>query len=191
MKVVYIHGATASERSFAYIQKSIRADNPIYLNYDKDTTAKDNLQNMYDKLDYEDGPFFYVCHSLGGIYATYLQQEFSTATHGCVSLATPFGGSEIATWGSMLNPGYQLFKDITTSSKFIKNSKDIKITCPWTQIVTTEGDVPWLTGRNDGIVTQWSMTCRNDIDYISVDRNHYEIILSQRVVDIIKQRLYK
>jgi len=191
MKIVYIHGATASERSFAYIQKSIRADKPVYLNYDKDTRAKENLQRMYDILDYEDGPFFFVCHSLGGIYATYLQQEFSTATKGVVSLATPFGGSEIATWGSMLNPGYQLFKDITTSSSFIKNSTAINITCPWTQIVTTEGDVPWLTGRNDGIVTRWSMTCRSDVDYVTVDRNHYEIILSQRVVDIIKQRAYK
>ena len=191
MKVVYIHGATASERSFAYIQKSISADDPIYLNYDKDIRARENLQKMCDVLDYEDGPFYFICHSLGGIYAVHLQKEFGTATKGCISLATPFGGSEIATWGGMLNPGYQLFKDITTSSSFIKDAKDTEITCPWTQVVTTEGDVPWLVGRNDGIVTRWSMTCRDDVEYITVDRNHYEIILSQRVVDIIKQRLYK
>jgi pimeloyl-ACP methyl ester carboxylesterase len=191
MKIVYIHGATASERSFAYIQRSLRAEDPIYLTYDKDTSAKDNLQAMYDILDFDDGPFFYVCHSLGGIYATYLQNEFKLVSKGCVSLATPFGGSEIATWGGMLNPGYQLFKDITTSSSFIKNSRDIPLHCPWTQVVTTEGDVPWLVGRNDGIVTRWSMTCRGDVEYIEVDRNHYEIVLSKRAVDIIKKRVYK
>lgn len=191
MRIVYIHGATASERSFAYIQKSIRAKDPIYLTYDKDTDAQDNLQAMYDVLDYDDGPFYYVCHSLGGIYATYLQKEFNLVSKGCVSLATPFGGSEIATWGSMLNPGYQLFRDITPSSSFIKKSRAIDIDIPWTQVVTTEGDVPWLSGRNDGIVTRWSMTCRSDVEYVTVDRNHYEIVLSKRAVDIIKQRLYK
>jgi len=191
MKVVYIHGATASERSFAYIQKSIRAKDPIYLTYDKDTSAQDNLKAMYEILDHDDGPFFYVCHSLGGIYATYIQNEFQIVSKGCISLATPFGGSEIATWGGFLNPSYQLFKDIGVTSDFIKNSREIEIKCPWTQIVTTAGDVPWLTGHNDGIVTRWSMTCRDDVEYETVDRNHYEIVLSKRAVDIIKQRLYK
>lgn len=190
MKLVFIHGATASERSFAFIQKSIQAKDPIYLNYDKDSNAKDNISRMISTLEWEDGPFFIVAHSLGGIYATYLQQEFG-AVKGVVSLSTPFNGSEIATWGAMLNPGYQLFRDITTSSDFIRNSRKIEITCPWTQVVTTVGDVPWIIGANDGIVTRASMTCRDDVDYIEIDRNHYEIVLSKRVVDLIKKRVYK
>ena len=188
MRVVYIHGATASERSFAFIQKSIRAKNPIYLNYEKNTTAKENLESMIGTLDFEDGPFYIIAHSLGGVYATYLQQEFG-AVQGVISLATPFNGSEIATWGAMLNPSYQLFKDITTHSSFIRNSRNIEIKCPWLQIVTTVGDVPWITGANDGIVTQSSMTCRNDVEYLEIDRNHYEIVLSKRVVSLIKKRL--
>jgi len=190
MRIIYIHGATASERSFAFIEKSLRTKNPIYLNYEKDTTASSNLESMIETLDYEDGPFFVVAHSLGGVYATYLQQEFK-AIKGVVSLATPFNGSEIATWGSMLNPTYQLFKDITTHSSFIRTSRKIEIKCPWLQIVTTVGDVPWITGDNDGIVTRSSMTCRDDVEYDEVDRNHYEIVLSKRVVDIIKKRVYK
>jgi len=188
MRVVYIHGATASERSFAFIQKSIRAKDPIYLNYEKNTTAKENLDSMIETLEFEDGPFYIIAHSLGGVYATYLQQEFG-AVQGVISLATPFNGSEIATWGAMLNPGYQLFQDITTHSSFIRNSRKIEIKCPWLQVVTTVGDVPWITGANDGIVTQSSMTCRNDVEYLEIDRNHYEIVLSKRVVSLIKKRL--
>ena len=190
MRIVYIHGATASERSFAFIEKSLRSKDPIYLNYDKDGRASDNLKEMIEILDFADGPFFIVAHSLGGVYATYLQQEFG-AIKGVVSLATPFNGSEIATWGSMLNPGYQLFRDITTHSDFIRQSRKIEIKCSWLQIVTTIGDVPWITGPNDGIVTRSSMMCRDDVDYEEIDRNHYEIVLSKRVVDIIKQRVYK
>jgi len=191
MKTIYIHGATASERSFAFVQKSIKAKSPIYLNYDKSTTAKDNLTDMYKRLEDEKGPFFYICHSLGGVYATYLQKQFQDRSIGCVSLATPFGGSEIASWGSMLNPGYQLFKDIAPTSSFIRDSRRTPIAIPWTQVLTTVGDVPWLSGRNDGIVTHKSMTCRTDVEYEQVDRNHYEIVLSQRAVDIIKKRMYK
>jgi pimeloyl-ACP methyl ester carboxylesterase len=190
MKIVYIHGATASERSFAFIQKSIRAKDPIYLNYEKESSASNNLKDMIEVLANQDGPFFIIAHSLGGVYATYLQAEFG-AIQGVISLATPFNGSEIATWGSMLNPGYQLFKDITTHSDFIRNSRKTEIKCPWLQIVTTVGDVPWITGSNDGIVTHSSMTCRDDVEYQEIDRNHYEIVLSKRVVDIIKKRSYK
>lgn len=191
MKIVYIHGATASERSFAFIQQSLKSKNPIYLNYEKHTTAKDNLSVMkIELLKHVDEPLYVIAHSMGGLYATYLQEEYSNIK-GVISLATPFNGSEIAMWGAMLNPSYQLFQDITTSSDFIRNSRKIEIKVPWLQVVTTLGDVPWINGRNDGIVTYSSMTCRGDVDYIELDRNHYEIVLSKRVVDIIKKRINK
>ena len=191
MRTVYIHGATASERSFAFIAKSLRTKDPIYLNYEKDGTAQDNLAEMIEILDNIDGPFVIVAHSLGGVYATYLQAEFGTAIQGVVSLATPFNGSELATWGSIFNPHYQLFKDIRPTSDFIKDSRKIEIKCPWLQVITTVGDVPWIQGTNDGIVTHSSMMCRDDVEYTEIDRNHYEIVLSKRVVDILKKRLYK
>jgi hypothetical protein len=84
-----------------------------------------------------------------------------------------------------------LFQDITTHSSFITNSRKIKIKVPWLQVVTTIGDVPWISGKNDGIVTYSSMTCRDDIDYIEIDRNHYEVVLSKRVINLIKEKLKK
>ena len=191
MKIVYIHGATASERSFAFIQKSLRAKDPIFLNYEKESTAKDNLSIMQiELLKHTDEPISIIAHSMGGLYATYIQEEFANVEN-VVSLATPFNGSEIATWGAMLNPRYQLFQDITPHSTFVRNSRKISIKVPWLQVVSTVGDVPWITGTNDGIVTRASMMCRDDVEYTELDRNHYEIVLSKRVVDIIKKRLYK
>ena len=187
MKYVYIHGATASQRSFAYIQKCLRAKDCIYLNYEKDRPAEDNLIDMIDTLSNEDGPFFYISHSLGGIYATYLQKEFFDVSKGSVSLSTPFNGSEIATWGSVLNPHYTLFKDITPYSDFISKSRTTEIKIPWLQIVSVSGEVPWLSGKNDGICTMNSMTYRKDVEYEYVERNHYEIVLSKRVVELIKK----
>ena len=172
MKIVYIHGATASERSFAFIQKSLRAKDPIFLNYEKESTAKDNLSIMQiELLKHTNEPISIIAHSMGGLYATYIQEEFANVEN-VVSLATPFNGSEIATWGAMLNPRYQLFKDISTQSSFIRGSRNIEITVPWLQIVSTVGDVPWITGTNDGIVTRASMMCRDDVEYTELDRNH-------------------
>ena len=187
MRIVYIHGATASERSFAFIQKSLDCKDPIYLNYSKHTVAVDNLAIMMKTLNDIDDEFFVIAHSLGGVYASYLQQHFDSIK-GVVSLATPFNGSELASWGTVFNPHYQLFKDISPNSEFIRYSRKIDIECPWMQVVTTVGDVPWIRGTNDGIVTRKSMTCRDDIEYAEVDRNHYEIVLSDRVVEIIKNK---
>ena len=189
MRIVYIHGATASERSFAFIQKSLETKDPIYLNYSKHNAAVDNLASMVETLKDIDDELFIIAHSLGGVYATYLQSEFDTIKN-VVSLATPFNGSEVAVWGASMKffPGYEMFSDITTHSRFIRGSRNIDISCNWLQVVTTVGDVPWMPGENDGIVTRKSMTCRDDIEYTEVDRNHYEIVLSDRVVEIIKNK---
>ena len=190
MQIVYIHGATASERSFAFIQESLKFKKPLYLNYDKTTSADINLKIMQEKLDQETGPFFFICHSLGGVYAVYLQQKFLQKTKSVISLSTPFAGSENAIWGSILNPGFQLFKDIQITSDFIRQSFYIEIKVPWTQVISTVGDVPWIRGANDGVVTRRSMTYRSDVKYAEIDRNHYEIVLSKRVVDLIRN-VYK
>ena len=187
MKIIYIHGATASERSFAFIDSELKPTEKIFLNYDKDEDAQTNIKSMIEVLENTDGPFSIVAHSLGGLYAIYLQKEFPKVISNVVSLSTPFNGSEIATWGRYLNPGYQLFRDIHTHSKFVQGSKEIEITVPWLAIVSTKGDVPWLVGANDGIVTLDSMTCREDVDYKWIDRNHYEIVLSKRSVIYIQE----
>ena len=185
MHIVFIHGATASSRSFAYIQSVLNFKNTINLDYNRDNSAFDNLLDMKERISRIEDELYFICHSLGGIYCLYLQEEFSKFTKGICSLSTPFNGSEIATWSSMLLPHYQLFQDITPNSSFIFNSKQINIYSPWTQFVTTSGGVPWLAGENDGIVTKESMMSRNDVDYILLDRNHYEVLQSDRVVKFL------
>jgi len=193
MRVVYIHGATATERKFAYIQKNINVKNPIYINYNsKDANAQENLEFLKETLREQMRPndkLFYIMHSLGGIYGIYLQEEFPYNSSQAVSLATPFGGSEVAQWGRWFAPQYQLFADIVPTSRFISNSRKIKISIPWKQVITTTGDVPLIAGKNDGIVTMESMMCRDDVDYYAIDRNHYEIVQSKRTVSLISDCL--
>jgi pimeloyl-ACP methyl ester carboxylesterase len=190
MRIIYTHGANASERSFAFIQQSLNFDKTHFCCYDSNkSTAEKNTQRFIDELKEYKEDFFLVAHSLGGIYSLYILKEFRDKVRGGITLSTPYNGSEIAGWARYMAPQLQLFKDISSGSNFISNSRSIQITVPWTQVVTTIGDVPWLVGPNDGICTRASMQSRSDMDFVEIDRNHYEIVQSQRVVDLITSRL--
>jgi hypothetical protein len=44
---------------------------------------------------------------------------------------------------------------------------------------------------NDGVVTIASQKHHEDMELVEVDYNHYEVVLSDVVVDIIKERIKK
>jgi hypothetical protein len=56
--------------------------------------------------------------------------------------------------------------------------------------VTTQGSAPWIPALNDGVVTISSQRKREDImDLIELDCNHYEVVLNDQVIEIIKEKL--
>ena len=116
----------------------------------------------------------------------YLQNEFKVK--GVVSISTPFKGSRTADWAKMFVPMYKLFYDVGPRSAPIVDSLKIKVRCPWLQVVSTHGHVPWHFGENDGVVTLKSMTCRQDIDYEYVSYTHYEVLIAKEVADLICER---
>jgi pimeloyl-ACP methyl ester carboxylesterase len=186
--VVFIHGANATSRSFNYIIERCGITDYSYLNYSSGEGFKHNLAAMREDLkDRKD--FFIVAHSLGGIYSLFLQEEFNVK--GVVSIATPFKGSRTAEWARMFVPYYKLFHDVGPRATPIVESLKTTIRVPWLQIVSTKGNVPWHFGENDGVVTLKSMTCRKDVEYEFVNYNHYEILISNEVADLVKDQLNK
>jgi len=74
----------------------------------------------------------------------------------------------------------------------MKHSRNIQTLPKWTNVVTIKGDAPWVPGKNDGVVTIASQQYRKDImELVEVDYNHYEVVLSDKVIEIIKERLPK
>ena len=135
---------------------------------------------------------FFVCHSLGGIYALHLAQEFSDRTLGAVTLSTPYGGAEVADVAKYFLPYSRLLKDIGPTSWAMKKARSLVINHPWTNVVTTQGSAPWIPAPNDGVVTISSQRKREDImELVEIDCNHYEVVLNDRVIEIIKERLPK
>ena len=189
--IVYIHGASATAESFTHIRQYVRDyfDEPdIMLEYKSDNGFDNNLAQMKGKLDDADRLFF-ISHSLGGIYSLYLADYYKETTHGGISLATPYGGSEEADFARYFLPFNRLMKDVGTMSHVIKDSKYITAPPNWTQVVTTVGQSPWIQEPNDGVVTLKSMRSRKDFEQIEVALNHYEVVISDQVVKIILDKI--
>ena len=191
MLLVYIHGASATSESFNYIREHVNRHEDLVINYDSRNGFEKNLADMtYQLSNYHS--IFFIGHSLGGIYALHLANAMPEQVLGAVTLSTPYGGAEIADVAKYFMPYSRLLKDIGPSSWAMRQADKIEIHHPWTNIVTVKGNSPWVPAPNDGVVTVASQKHHNEgMELIEIDYNHYEVVLSDRVINIIKERLPK
>ncbi len=188
MKLVYIHGANATSESFNYIKSKL--GDGLDLNYDSRNGFENNLKDMQATLSGHSDLVF-VAHSLGGVYSLYLANLMPTQVKGAVTLSTPYGGAEVADYAKYFLPFSRLMRDIGPNSWVMKQANRIKIQHPWTNIVTVKGQSPFILAANDGVVTIASQRHHADMELVEVDYNHYEVVLSDHVIELIKQRVDK
>ena len=188
MTLVYIHGASATSESFNYIRSKLGTG--IDINYDSRNGFENNLNDMIKTLaGVKDIAF--IAHSLGGIYSLHLANAIPNQVKGAVTLSTPYGGAEVAEFAKFFLPFSRLMRDIGPSSWVMRQADKIKIQHPWTNVVTVKGQSPFITEPNDGVVTIASQKHHEDMELVEVDYNHYEVVLSDQIVDIIKERTKK
>ena len=188
MNLVYIHGANATSESFNYIRSKL--GNGIDINYDSRNGFENNLKDMQSTLqDHKD--LVFIAHSLGGIYSLHLANSMPNAVNGAVTLSTPYGGAEVADYAQYFLPFSRLMRDIGPSSWAMRQADKIKIQHPWCNVVTVKGQSPFMVEPNDGVVTINSMRHHADMELVEVDYNHYEVVLSDEVIKIVKERTNK
>lgn len=186
MQLVYIHGANATGESFNHIRTRLGAG--LDLNYDSRDGFEHNLSTMLQSLAKVNECFF-IAHSLGGIYALHLSHHLPTHVLGAVTLSTPYGGAEVADYAQYFLPFSRLMRDIGPSSWAMRETAKIKIQHPWCNIVTVQGRSPFLAAPNDGVVSIRSQRHHEDMELIEVNFNHYEVVLAEPVIDIIRERI--
>ena len=188
MNIVYIHGASATGESFNYIREHIGGSDMI-LDYNSADGFKHNLNSMLKQLE-DVTDIFFVAHSLGGIYALHLANLIPNQVLGAITLSTPYGGAETADFAKYFLPFSRLLKDIGPHSWPMRQADQIEIHHPWANIVTVKGSAAWIMGPNDGIVTVASQRHHDQgMELIEVDYNHYEVVLSDRVIAIIQDKI--
>lgn len=184
--LVYIHGANATINSFNYL-RPILGDGKA-LAYESRVGFKNNLERLKYELA-DDDQITFIAHSLGGVYALHLANLMPDRIKSAVTMSTPYGGHYAALLAKMLMPFEQLLHDIGPSSWPMNSLNSIEVRWPWTNIVTTNGNVPWLHSPNDGVVTIESQKHRTDMELIEVNLNHYEVVVSPLAADIIKTKI--
>ena len=190
MKLIYIHGASATGESFNYIREHLNHNDDVVIEYSSKNGFEENLEQMKKILVDFDNMFF-ICHSLGGIYALHLANHFKDQVLGAVTMSTPYGGSSAADYAKYFLPFSRLLRDIGPNSRPMKLTNKLEVIHPWTNVVTTRGDSPWMVEPNDGVVTIASMTHRNDMEFIELPLNHYEVVISPKTIDILKEKIKK
>ena len=188
MTLVYIHGASATSDSFNYIRDKL--GNGIDINYDSRNGFENNLAEIMAQLKGVKDMAF-VAHSLGGIYSLHIANALPKQVRGAVTLSTPYGGAEVAEYAKFFLPFSRLMRDIGPNSWAFKQASQIKIQHPWTNVVTVKGQSPFMLAHNDGVVTIASQKHHEDMELVEVDYNHYEVVLAEPVVNIIKERIKK
>ena len=189
MQLVYIHGASATSESFNYIRSKIGGKDTI-VNYDSRNGFENNLAAIKEQIGNTKDVFF-VAHSLGGIYALHLANAIPDQVLGAVTLSTPYGGAEVAEFAKFFLPFSRLMRDIGPSSWAMRQADRIKIQHPWCNVVTVKGQSPFMAEANDGVVTISSMRHHADMELVEVNYNHYEVVLSDQIVKIIRERTDK
>jgi pimeloyl-ACP methyl ester carboxylesterase len=190
MNLVYIHGANATPESFNYIAEHLNhSGEHVMLSYSSRDGFYYNLQRMIDVLDSLDSDMFLICHSLGGIYALHLYNRFPDRIRGAVTLSTPYGGSSQADYAKYLLPFNMLLRDVCSNCAPILEAQEVRLQIPWCAIITTTGDSIWMSEPNDGVVSIASQRRRTDVEQITVELNHYEIMMCPTVVSTINHRI--
>jgi pimeloyl-ACP methyl ester carboxylesterase len=188
MQLVYIHGASATSESFNYIRNKL--GDGIAVNYDSRNGFENNLKAIRQQIG-DAKNLFFIAHSLGGIYALHLANAIPDQVLGAVTLSTPYGGAEVADFAKFFLPFSRLMRDIGPSSWAMRQADRIKIQHPWCNVVTVRGQSPFMAEANDGVVTISSMRHHADMELVEVDYNHYEVVLSDQIVEIIQERTNK
>lgn len=188
MTIVYIHGASATSESFSRIRDHIKKPD-LTIDYNSANGFANNLADMKKQIEDIEKVFF-VAHSLGGIYALHLADCFPNKTLGGVTLSTPYGGSREADFAKYFLPFSRLMRDIGPMSDPMAKIKTLNYPKEnWTNVVTTAGKSPWVVEENDGVVTLKSMKYLPDMELIELPLNHYEVVISDKTVNLIKERI--
>jgi len=182
MKVLLIHGANASRRSWNWIGSHIKDHER--LSWEMMTKPEDNLIAM-EKLITE--PCIIVGHSMGGLYAWHLARRNPTLVTKGISIGTPWGGSSSVSFWRMFNMTSPWLTVLSRSEKWTRQPRQLAPPCPWTNVVTTHGFELWGVGDNDGTVTVKSQReLHKPFNEIVLNLGHNEVLQSSELIDIIK-----
>lgn len=187
--VLYIHGAFSSGLSFQRIQEKLPKHDIIVAEYSVDQPLDEVIAFTKDLIADETQNIDIIAHSLGGIIAAAASID-NPRVNSILTLSSPFGGSRIADvmkWFS----GHELFRSLNGHNAILAQIQRTPPKCKHRAVVTCVGNNPMMFEPNDGVVSLKSQMALPHAEQIKVDLNHFEVLLSDTTVKLIKEFTFK
>jgi pimeloyl-ACP methyl ester carboxylesterase len=183
--LLYVHGVGASEQSFQWLREQLPLPGARFFNYSIDDSLDESMSRLREMID-AGGPTILLGHSLGGVMC-------SACTHHpnvqkLITLNAPFGGIRYASLLSLFS-SLPLLRDLNYYGGFLSTIRKVKIIKPHLAVVGTSG-LPFFNESNDGVLTLSSQTAMPDIVYEKLPLNHFEVLLSREVADLIRKFIH-
>lgn len=177
----YVHGAGASKRSFVWLHQQF-AYVPQFFEYPGDEPVAEVTQRLRAQLASDGRPAMLVGHSLGGIIAAICAGTANVER--IVTLCAPFGGIRFADLLSIF-VAHPLFNDLSCHGPALSYLRNHQGGKPHLAIVGSRGLPSFFREENDGAISVASQTALLGPQYNVVNLNHFEVLLSDDVVDLI------
>lgn len=185
-----MHGANSTPKSFNYIRDQLPRHVPQDIEYGHREPLSRIVDRIVARVATTEGvaPIHLIGHSLGGVVALAAAQRSSRIAK-VATIAAPFGGSNVAALMRWLTP-CQLFEDIHPGASVISAISRAAPVKNCLSIVTTAGGTTMIPEENDGVVSVSSQTSIRGPLYYKTACNHFECLLSDEVVDLLKDFIF-
>ena len=186
--IVYLHGLNCSSKIFSFLHEKLPDHTPFFIDYQSHQSIEDSYSAVVNLLPKK--PFHLIGHSLGGVIGYLIATRTRLPLKKLVSISSPFGGSSPAGILRWLYPDFKVLRDIASGSKIMREVADAKNTTPFLSLISTAGALPFMAGKNDGVVTYESMTAVQPTLRVELDANHFEAVQDMNGVAAIKEFLF-
>lgn len=180
MQILYVHGAGASEQSFHWLQEQLPMPSRFF-SYPVDDPITWSLRRLEKRINIGN-PIILLGHSLGGVLAAACANLPNVQK--LITINAPFGGVQFAALLKLFTSD-GLIRDLHYNSPLLTMVRSLTIGKPHLAIVGTNG-LPFFAESNDGAITVVSQTAIPNVTYKLLPLNHFEVLLSSKVADLIK-----
>ena len=186
--IVYVHGAFSSGKSFTRIQEKLPAHHAYFVEYTMDTDLEQVVAKINAAVKTIGKPVSIISHSLGGVLSV-AASHMNPLIDNVLTIATPFGGCKAADMMRWFNH-HIMFDAISTKGPVIRKNLGKPISCTVKSIVTSKGGNPMFFEANDGVVTVASQVALKGPEYVHLNFNHSEILMTDEAVEIARSFIF-
>lgn len=187
--LVFLHGLNCSSKIFSFLHTQLPDHQPVFIDYQSQDSIEQSYNYVVSRLPRK-RPFSIVGHSLGGILGYLIATRTRCKVKSLVTISTPFGGSSVAGLLRWMYPQFKLLKDLAPKSKIIQEMQEYGPLCPFLSLVSVSGHLPFISDRNDGVVTIESQMNVLPTQRVQLNSNHFETLQDMLCVESIREFLF-